>query len=146
MLALVAKFDFKTLQLDIVNVFMYANLNKMVFIRMPPRYSKQSKLFKLNKMLYNLHWSFLLWQQKLTKKMKKFGFKEIPQEPCIIQKNDVICFFYVNNIVFIFKKDQRKKIKQIVDLLLKTLTIERKRKLKWFLRLYMIRNCSKKAL
>lgn len=50
--------------------------------------------------------------------MKKLGFKEISQEPCIVQKDKIIAFFYVNNIVFAFKKDKVNKIKKIVESLL----------------------------
>lgn len=78
--------------------------------------------------------------------MKKFGFEEIPQEPCIVQKNGIICFFYVDDIVFAFKKDQRDEVERIVASLSKTLTIERKRELKWFLGLHVIRDRSKRAL
>lgn len=49
------KFDLETLQLDIVNVFVYANLNKRVFIRMLPKYIKSGKILKLNKILYGLY-------------------------------------------------------------------------------------------
>ena len=45
-----------------------------------------------------------------------------------------------------FKKDQRDKVKRTVASLSKTLTIERKRELKWFLELHMIHDHSKRAL
>ena len=130
LLALVAKFDLETLQLDAVNVFVHANLDETVFIKMPPGYNKQGKVLKLNKTLYGLRQSPLLWQQKLTDKIKKVGFEEIPQKPCVVQKNNIICFFYVNNIVFAFKKNQRKEVEKTIDSLSKALTIERKRELK----------------
>lgn len=75
------------------NVFIYVNLDKTIFIRISPKYLQSGKILKLNKVLYGLHWSPLLWQQKLTHKMKKLSFKKIPQEPCIIQKNRIIGFF-----------------------------------------------------
>lgn len=56
---------------------MYVDLNKTVFMRMPPGYGKQDKVFKLNRALYGFCRSFFLWLQKLTNKMKKLGFKKI---------------------------------------------------------------------
>lgn len=47
-----------------------------------------------------------------------------------MQKDNIICFFYVNNIVFIFKKDLDNKVKKTIVLLLKTLIIKRKKELK----------------
>ncbi len=105
LLALVAKFDLETLQLDEVNAFVHTDLDETVFMRMPPGYGRQGKVLKLNRALYGLRRTLLLWQQELTDEMKKLGFEEIPQEPCVVQKNGIICFFYVDDIVFAFKKD-----------------------------------------
>lgn len=146
LLAVVAKFDLETLQLDAVNAFVYADLDEMMFIHMPPRYSKNSKVLRLNKMLYGLQRSFFLWQQKLTKEIERLRFKTIPQKPCIVQKNRIIGFFYVNDIVFAYKKDRADEIKYIRELLQQRLTIKEVDKLKWFLDLHMVQNCSKQTI
>ena len=64
----------------------------------------------------------------------------------MVPKDGIICFFNVDNIVFAFKKDQCDKVEKTVALLSKALTIKRKRELKWFLGLYVIRDRSKRAL
>ena len=107
---LVAKFDLETLQLDAVIAFVHADLDESVYMRMPPGFSEQGKVLTLTKALYGLQRSPLLWQQKLTDEMKKLGFEEIPQEPCIVQKDGIICFFYVDDIVFAFRKDQSSEV------------------------------------
>ena len=93
-------------------------------MRMPPGYLQFGKVLRLSKVLYSLRRSPLLWQQKLTNKMKKLGFKEILQEPCVFQRDEIMGFFYVDNIVFIFKKDRADKVKKIVESLSQTLTIK----------------------
>ena len=112
LLALVAKFDLETLQLDAVNKFMNADLNETVLLKMPPRYGKYSKVLKRNRALYGLRLSPLLWKQEPTDEMKKLGFEEIPQELCLVQKNGIICFFYMDDIVFAFKENQRDEVKK----------------------------------
>ena len=107
---------------------------------MPPGYAEQRKVLKLNKTLYGLRRSPLLWQQKLTNELKKLGYAEIPQEPCIVQKNRVICFFYVDNIVFAYRKDQSEEVKRTIASLSESLTLEDKGKLKWVLGLNVIWN------
>ena len=146
LLALVAKFDLEILQLDVVNAFVYAELDETVFMRMPPRYGEHGKVLKLNRGVYGLRQSPLLWRQKLTDEMKKLGIEEISQEPCVVQKNGIICFLYVDDILFLFKKDKRDEVERTAASLLKALTIERKRELKWFLGLHMIRDRSERAL
>ena len=81
LLAVAAKFDLETLQLDEVNAFVHTDLDETVFIRMPPGYVQFGHVLKLNVALYGLRRSSLLWQKKLTNKMKKLGFKEILKEP-----------------------------------------------------------------
>ncbi len=61
LLAVVAKFDLETLQLDAVNAFVHADLDETVFMRMPPGYGEQGKVLKLNRALYCRRWSLLLW-------------------------------------------------------------------------------------
>lgn len=41
-----------------------------------------------------------------------------------MQKSGIIYFFFVDDMVFIFKKKKSNKVKQIVDLLSKLLTIK----------------------
>lgn len=130
LLAIAAKFNLETLQLDAINAFVHTDLDKMVFIRMLPGYTKPGKVLRLNRALYNLRRSLILWQKMLTSQIKSFGLTEIPQELCVVQKNSIICFFYIDNIVFTFKKKKSDKVKRVVDLLSQTLTIEIVRELK----------------
>lgn len=58
---------------------------------------------------------------------------KILQEVFMVQKDGVIYFLYVDNIVFAFKKKKSDKIKRIVELVLQTLIIEVIRELKQFL-------------
>ncbi len=146
LLALVAKFDLEILQLDAVNEYVYADLDETVFMRMPPGYGEHGKVLKLNRALYGLRRSPLLWRQKLTVEMKKLGFEEIPQKPCMVQKNGIICFFHMDDILFVFKKNQHDEVEETLASLLKALIIERKGELKWFLGLHVIRDRSERAL
>ena len=76
----------------------------MVYMRMPPGYGKPNKVVRLNKALYGLRRSPILWQTKFTGVLQKMGFTEVPQEPCIMKRGGIICFFYVDDIVFAFRK------------------------------------------
>ena len=60
LLAIAAKFDLKTLQLNVVNAFVHANLDETVFMKIPPGYVQSGKVLKLNKVLYDLYWSLFL--------------------------------------------------------------------------------------
>ena len=51
-----AKFDLEMTQIDIVNAFVYCNLNEVVYIKLPPGFNKgkKDKVLCLKKALYGL--------------------------------------------------------------------------------------------
>ena len=55
-MAITAKFDLETIQIDTVNAFVYYDLNKVVYIKLPPRFNngKKDKVLRLRKALYRL--------------------------------------------------------------------------------------------
>jgi len=104
MMAMVAKFDLETLQMDAVNAFVHVPLDELVYMRLPPGYRQPNKVVRLNKALYGLRQSLILWQSMFTSVMKDLSFTEIPQELCVMMKGGIICFFFVDDIVFAYRK------------------------------------------
>src|SRR6185437_4431365 len=101
------------LQYDAVNAFVNAKLDEEVYIKLPPGYRKTGMIVRLNKALYGLRKSLLLWQRELTAAFKGLGFKLVPYEPCCLTLNGILVFFYVDDIVFAFF---RKKASMVNDL------------------------------
>ena len=73
-------------------------------MKMPLGHSRNGTILKLNKALYGLRKSPLLWQKELTKTLTRLGSEAVPHEPCCFLKRGIITFFYVDDIVFAFKK------------------------------------------
>ena len=61
LIAIAARFDLELLQYDAVNAFVNAKLEEDVFMKMPPGYRRNGTILKLNKALYGLQKSPLLW-------------------------------------------------------------------------------------
>jgi len=55
-MVITAKFDLETTQIDTVNAFIYYDLNKVVYIKLPPGFNKgkTDKVLRLRKALYGL--------------------------------------------------------------------------------------------
>jgi hypothetical protein len=81
---------------------------------MPPGYQKLNTVVRLNKALYGLKRSPILWQTKFTGVLRSMGFAEIPQEPCIMKKGGIICFFYMDDIVFAYRKKDTRAVTEAV--------------------------------
>jgi hypothetical protein len=140
LMAITAKFDIETQQMDAINAFVHCDLDETVFMKFPPGLEKENKVLRLRKALYGLRRSPLLWQKELTKTFRKMGFREVPQEPCVMLKGGVIVFFYVDDIVFCY----RKRDQEVVDAAKRTLEAKYQLsflgELKWFLGVHVLRD------
>ena len=72
--------------------------------------------------------------------MKELGFEELPQEPYIMIKNSIICFYFVDNIMFAFRQHNKEEVKTKIRSLKKIFTIKEIGDLKWFLGMHIICN------
>jgi len=115
-------------------------------MKFPPGFEKPNKVLRLRKALYGLRRAPLLWQKELTMSLSKLGFRTIPQEPCVMLKGGVIIFFYVDDIVFCY----RKKDKAVVEATKRELEVNYKLsflgELKWFLGIHVLRDRQSRRL
>ena len=76
-LTLIVKFDLETFQMDTVNIFVYIDLDELVYMKNPPGFPVLRTVFRLNKALYNFKKSLLLWQTMFIEVLKDQGFQEV---------------------------------------------------------------------
>jgi hypothetical protein len=110
-MAIAARFDLKLLQYDVINAFVNAELKQDVYMQMPPGYRRPGLILKLQKALYGLRQSPLLWQKELTATLTNLRFKPMPHEPCCLLKGGIIVFFYVDDLIVAYEKINQ----QVVD-------------------------------
>jgi hypothetical protein len=115
LMAVLARFDLETIQLDAINVFVNADLNELVYMRTPLGFSVKNHVLRLNRALYGLRKSPLLWQKELSRALVTCGFTTIPQEPCILIKGFMIAFCFVDNIMFCYRKFAQAEAKGAVE-------------------------------
>ena len=61
LIAIATRFDLELIQYNIVNIFINVDIKEDVFIKIPPGYRRTGTILKLNKALYGLRKSPLLW-------------------------------------------------------------------------------------
>ncbi|XP_044721150.1 reverse transcriptase (RNA-dependent DNA polymerase) domain-containing protein [Hirsutella rhossiliensis] len=117
LMAIAAEYDLELDQMDAVNAFVNCPLEEeeVVFMRMPPGFQKPGKVLRLRKALYGLRRSPLLWQQHLTDSLEELGFKKVPQEPCVMMKGAVTVFFYVDDIIWAYRKEDEGLAKEAIQ-------------------------------
>jgi hypothetical protein len=148
LMAVTAKFDLETIQMDAVNAFVHCDLDEVVYMRFPPGFNqgKRDKVLRLRKALYGLRRSPLLWQKNLTSSLRELGFKEVPQEPCVMLKGGIVVFFYVDDIVFCHRKGDEEKVQDVIKGLKTEYKMSVLGELKWFLGIHVLRDRSQRLL
>ena len=139
-MAIAAHFGLELKQYDAVNAFVNADLDKEMYIRMAPGYCEPRKIYLLNKALYGLCQSPLLWQKELTSTLTKLGFKTMPHEPCCMLKSGIMLFFYVDDIVMAYKKNRQPEADLVLSQLRAKYDISGGEDLEWFLGMRIIQN------
>src|SRR6266566_6698097 len=79
LMAICALFDLEMIQYDAINAFVNAEMPEGadVFMRMPTGHRKHGRILRLNKALYGLRISPLLWQRELSTTLKALGLREV---------------------------------------------------------------------
>jgi hypothetical protein len=115
MMIFVVDFHFKIKQLNVVNVFLNVFNDEKIYCHMSNEYKKFKKILKLFRTLYDQKKSFLLWLQILIDKCIKLDLNFIFDEFCLFfDDNEILMFFYVNNIVFAFIASRKKDTKNLI--------------------------------
>jgi hypothetical protein len=146
LVAIAAKFDLELIQYDAVNAFVNADLDEEVFMKSPPGHRKPGKILSLNKALFGLRKSPLLWQKKLTSVLQSLGFQPVPHEPCCMTYRGVIIFFYVDDIALAYKLERSELAKELVNQIRKHFDLTGGDPLQWFLGIRVIRDREKRLI
>lgn len=139
LMAIAAKYDLELKQYDVTNAFVHATIDREVYMKMPRGYRQKGIILRVQKALYGLRISPLLWQKEFTTTLKALGFMEVPHEPCCMIKDGLIIFFYVDDIILAYHKSKTTEAEQAVKLLIRKYTTTGGDDLQWFLGVEVIR-------
>ncbi|KID82365.1 polyprotein [Metarhizium guizhouense ARSEF 977] len=146
LMAIAAEHDLELEQMDAVNAFVNCKLDETVYMKLPPGYEKYGKVLRLRKALYGLRRSPLLWQKDLTKSLQELGFQIVPQEPCIMTKGSVIVFFFVDDIIWAYRKADQMLAKAAIERLKNRYQMIEMGEPKWFLGIHILRDRNRKTI
>jgi hypothetical protein len=105
-LALVAAFDLECEQIDMITAYLNARLtdDDTILLRLPPGCSGARNIVRLQRGMYGLRQSALLWYNDLKDSLYKLGFSPIEADPCVfVNKENAIVVVYVDDLILITK-------------------------------------------
>ncbi len=115
MMTLIVNFHLKIKQLNVVNVFLNVFNDEKIYCHLSNEYKQLKKILKLLRTLYEQRKSSLLWLRILIDKCIKLELNSIFDEFCLFSNdNEILMFFYVNDIVFAFTASREKNAKNLI--------------------------------
>ncbi len=134
MMTFVVDFHLKIKQLNVVNVFLNVFNDEKIYCHMSNEYKQFKKILKLLRALYDQRKSLLLWLRILIDKCTELELNSIFDEFCLFSNdNEILMFFYVNDIVFAFTASRKKDAKNLIRRLKNIFDIKNLDSLNFFL-------------
>ncbi|PFH56372.1 hypothetical protein XA68_16605 [Ophiocordyceps unilateralis] len=140
LMAIAAHFDLEATQYDFVNAFCNADLDEEVYCKLPNGFTRPGKYWRLRKALYGLRRSPLLWYRVLVAHFKEKGYRLVQEDPCVMTNGKILIFFYVDDLVALFRKAHSHLHEALRADLLRTFRIKELGQLRWFLGIEVIRD------
>lgn len=146
LMAITAKFDLEARQLDAVNAFTNSTLDESIYVQFPDGFKEAGWVIKLTRALYGLRRSPFLWQRDLTSTFKELEFQVCTEDPCVLKNGTVTVFFFVDDIVFLFRKRDQETAEQLIAKLKATYEMKDLGNLQWFLGMRILRERNTRRL
>lgn len=140
LMAITAKFDLETRQLDAINAFTNSLLDEDVYVQFPDGYRRRGWVLRLLRALYGLRRSPLLWQKDLTTALGELGLRQSQEEPCLFTNNWLTVFFFVDDIVLLHRTKHQSAAEEFIVKLCTRYEMKDLGELKWFLGIRVLRD------
>jgi hypothetical protein len=142
LLAIIAYFDWETLQLDAINAFLNSPIRATIYTGLPPGFDQTGMAWLLNKAMYGLRTSPLLWYDDISSKVMALGFTPVPEDPCLFvhRTKPIMVFFYVDDIVIACDKAHVIEMHQVKQGLMDSYRLRELGELQNFLNLQITRD------
>ncbi|GJS96380.1 retrotransposon protein, putative, ty1-copia subclass [Tanacetum coccineum] len=89
LIAITTFYDYEIWQMDVKTVFLYGYLDEDIYMVQPEGFidpKHQRKVCKLQRFIYGLKQASKSWNKRFDKEIKRFGFTQNLDEPCVYQK------------------------------------------------------------
>jgi len=150
MMAVTARYDLDVRQFDVSNAFLYSDLktSQPTYVQLPKGYVElgflkpgetSTMVAQLEKALYGLRESPLLWYNEISQALKEAGIGRTDEEPCVFTNGKILVLVYVDDILVLSPKSEKKAVNDLVQHLQGKYDL-REEEFKWYLGIRVIRD------
>lgn len=140
LLATAAYFDLDIYQMDAVSAFTNSEIDEEVYIKCPDGFELPGNCLKLQRALYGLRRSPLLWYNDFSATLERIGLKRVPEAQCLFVCEFAYVFFYVDDVCIVSFKEHRAEAENLRKRLLMCYDFKEMGELKWFLGVRVMRD------
>ncbi|GJW24917.1 retrotransposon protein, putative, ty1-copia subclass [Tanacetum coccineum] len=122
LIAIAAYYDYEIWQMDVKTAFLNGRLDEDIYMVQPEGYVNPkypNRVCKLQRSIYGLKQASRQWNKRFDEEIKKFGFTQNRDEPCVYRKasgsNVVFLILYVDDILIMGNNIPR--LKEVKDYL-----------------------------
>lgn len=150
MMATAARFDLDIRQFDVANAFLYSGLSKEkpVYVQLPKGYvdlgflkpgETPTMVAELEKALYGLRESPLLWYNEVSQALKEAGIDRTDEEPCVFTNGKILVLVYVDDILVLGPRQEQAAVDDLVKHLQSKYDM-REEDFQWYLGIRVVRD------
>ncbi|GJW74099.1 retrotransposon protein, putative, ty1-copia subclass [Tanacetum coccineum] len=129
LIAIAAYYDYEIWQMDVKTAFLNGRLDEDIYMEQPEGYVNPkypNRVCKLQRSIYGLKQASRQWNKRFDEEIKRFGFTQNRDEPCVYRKasgSDVVfLILYVDDILIM--GNNIPKLKEVKDYLGKCFSVK----------------------
>ncbi|KAL2122403.1 hypothetical protein VTJ04DRAFT_2858 [Mycothermus thermophilus] len=144
MMAIAAQFDLEVKQLDIKQAFLNASRagRSVVTCELPDGFKEDGMVVELDKALYGLRDSPLLWYLEFSGTLRELGLIPSKEEPCLFRSEDsrVVIVFYVDDILVFYHSSNEALANRVIRRIRSKYEVHDQGDAQWFLGVRILRD------
>jgi hypothetical protein len=146
LMAVTAAFDLEARQLDAVNAFTNSQLDETVYIEFPDGYQMPGYCILLQRALYGLRRSPLLWFKEFSSTLVELKLVMVKEDVCVFTNGWMLVFFFVDDITLLCKTADLPRLESFVQNLMQRYELRDLGELSWFLGIRILRDRPRRRL
>ena len=144
--AIIAAFDLETRQYDAVNAFANAMLPNPIACYTAEGYERLGFILWVEKALYGLKTSPILWYKDFTSTLEDLGLNPISDTNCLFVNEWLILIFYVDDILAVYAPKYQERMDEFESRLMNKYEVRKLGEAEHFLGIRIVRNRPQRKL
>jgi transposase InsO family protein len=102
LLSLAAREDLEIKQFDVVTAFLHARITEELYMELPPGYTQDGKVARLNKAVYGIKQAPRAWNTEFHRALSSLGLRRLNTDACVYVLGKLILGIFVDDVIALY--------------------------------------------